>query len=86
MPSSSWWPITELRLIFRHGVVYLAIMLVYFACSRASVYLIPDAKPYADLIDIFVLLAVLAILALKLVWGLIVELFFGSGFNAIVAT
>lgn len=85
MPNTSWWPIPELRLIFRHGVVSFAIMVAVWTSGEAAIHLIAGAKPYVDLIDMFVLLAVLVILAIELLWGLIQEFLRRIGFNAILA-
>jgi hypothetical protein len=84
MANPSLWPVPELILVFRHGVVSLAIMIVVWANGEAAIYLVPAANPYVDLIDMYVLLAVLVLLAVELLWGLVAEFLRGIGFNAIL--
>jgi hypothetical protein len=87
MPNLPWWPIPELILVFRHGVISLAIMAVVKVVSEAGIYLVPlvEARYYADRIDMYVLLAVLVLLAIELIWGMIAEFLRISGFYAILA-
>jgi hypothetical protein len=90
MPNESWVPSLELRLIFRHTVVSIAIVAAVWVCTQAVVRFVPEveARHYAELIDTFVLLGVLAILGARLILTLIFDLireFRGDGLHAFVA-
>jgi len=61
----------ELRLIFQHVVVAVAIAAGVWMVSQAFIWLVPDVKDIAYLIDQLVFLGILVIIGIKLIFAFV---------------
>ncbi len=68
MPGESWLPTNELRVIFRHLVITIAIAAAVWVATKAFIFLDPDIAEFANLIDQVEVAGVLVILVVKLWW------------------
>jgi hypothetical protein len=69
MPDEGWLPIGEIRLIFRHLVVSIALVVGLFIATKIFGLLAPDWAAFADDIDGFTTVGILVIVSLKLLWA-----------------
>ena len=65
----NWLPIAELRLIFRHLVVAVALAGTVFVATKVFDALAPAWAQTADMVDGFTIVGILVILSLKLLYA-----------------
>jgi hypothetical protein len=82
MPDESWFPKAEIRLIFRHLLVSIAIGVAVGLAGRVFSYFEPGWQDVADLVEGFVFIGILVILGIKLLWHFVI----GNGVNNALAT
>jgi hypothetical protein len=69
MADEGWLPVADAQRIFKHVVVTILLGAGFGLVSAVFVYVVPDWKEPAELVDGFVLLGALIILGVKLLWG-----------------
>jgi hypothetical protein len=73
MRDERWWPIAEIRLIFRHLVIIIAIAGGLFVATKLFSTLAPQWADIADFLDGWLTIGILVVAGIKLIWGLIRE-------------
>ncbi len=73
MPDERWWPIAEVRLIFRHLVITIVVAGALYAATQVFSWFAPQWADIADSIDGWLTMGILAIMGLKLIWALVRE-------------
>ena len=63
MPNESWWPSFALRLIFRHIVMGVAIVVGVWILGQAVALLDPESTAFVDLVEQLLLRGVIVVLA-----------------------